>query len=41
MDFEFAAWQALYLFFAPQKVFRNFGYRKGERIKRSRLMFTN
>lgn len=30
MDFQFAAWQCLYLFVAPQKVFRNFGYRKGE-----------
>lgn len=28
MDFEFALWQMLYLFVAPQKVFRNFGYRK-------------
>ncbi|CAG9130911.1 unnamed protein product [Plutella xylostella] len=28
MDFEFAAWQMLYLFIAPQKVFRNFNYRK-------------
>ena len=30
MDFEFALWQMLYLFVAPQKVFRNFGYRKGK-----------
>lgn len=30
MDFEFALWQMLYLFVAPQKVYRNFGYRKGE-----------
>lgn len=29
MDFEFALWQMLYLFVAPQRVFRNFGYRKG------------
>ena len=29
MDFEFAFWQMLYLFVAPQKVYRNFGYRKG------------
>jgi hypothetical protein len=29
MDFEFALWQMWYLFIAPQKVFRNFGYRKG------------
>lgn len=30
MDFEFAAWQMVYLFIAPQKVFRNFNYRKRE-----------
>lgn len=28
MDFEFAAWQMVYLFVAPKKVFRNFQYRK-------------
>uniref|UniRef100_A0A2P2I278 Protein unc-50 homolog n=1 Tax=Hirondellea gigas TaxID=1518452 RepID=A0A2P2I278_9CRUS len=28
MDFEFAAWQMVYLFIAPQKVFRNSLYRK-------------
>lgn len=28
MDFEFALWQMLYLFVSPQKVFRNFQYRK-------------
>lgn len=28
MDFQFAAWQMLYLFIAPQKVYRNFQYRK-------------
>lgn len=28
MDFEFALWQVLYLFIAPQKVYRNFHYRK-------------
>ncbi|KAF2363785.1 UNC-50 [Trinorchestia longiramus] len=28
MDFEFAAWQMLYLFISPRKVFRNFVYRK-------------
>lgn len=28
MDFEFAAWQMLYLFIAPQKVYKNFHYRK-------------
>ncbi|CAH1961363.1 unnamed protein product [Acanthoscelides obtectus] len=28
MDFEFAFWQMLYLFISPQKVYRNFHYRK-------------
>lgn len=28
MDFEFALWQMLYLFISPQKVYRNFYYRK-------------
>ncbi|XP_026563215.1 protein unc-50 homolog [Pseudonaja textilis] len=28
MDFEFAVWQMLYLFTSPQKVYRNFQYRK-------------
>lgn len=28
MDFEFAMWQMVYLLFAPQKVYRNFHYRK-------------
>lgn len=28
MDFEFALWQLFYLFTAPQKVYRNFHYRK-------------
>ncbi|XP_037800696.1 protein unc-50 homolog [Penaeus monodon] len=28
MDFEFAAWQMIYLFVSPQKVYRNFQYRK-------------
>lgn len=28
MDFEFAAWQMVYLFTAPQKVFKNSVYRK-------------
>ncbi|XP_046669616.1 protein unc-50 homolog isoform X4 [Homalodisca vitripennis] len=28
MDFEFAFWQMTYLFIAPQKVYRNFNYRK-------------
>lgn len=28
MDFEFAMWQMIYLFIAPQTVYRNFHYRK-------------
>eukprot|EP00057_Strongylocentrotus_purpuratus_P031623 XP_785144.1 PREDICTED: protein unc-50 homolog A [Strongylocentrotus purpuratus] len=28
MDFEFAMWQMIYLLVAPQKVYRNFQYRK-------------
>ncbi|XP_060597454.1 protein unc-50 homolog A-like [Ruditapes philippinarum] len=28
MDFEYAFWQMIYLFVAPQKVYRNFQYRK-------------
>lgn len=28
MDFEFATWQMIYLIISPQKVFRNFQYRK-------------
>ncbi|XP_074991257.1 protein unc-50 homolog isoform X2 [Calonectris borealis] len=28
MDFEFALWQMLYLFTSPQRVYRNFHYRK-------------
>merc|ERR1711981_1335879 len=28
MDFEFGSWQMLYLLIAPQKVYRNFHYRK-------------
>ena len=28
MDFEFAIWQVVHLFIAPQKVFRAFQYRK-------------
>ena len=28
MDFEFAIWQMLYLFYRPQNVYRNFQYRK-------------
>lgn len=28
MDFEFASWQMVYLFVSPQKVYRNFQYRK-------------
>lgn len=33
MDFEFAFWQMIYLFVAPQKVYRNFHYRKRNTIK--------
>lgn len=32
MDFEFAFWQMLYLFIAPQKVYRNFQYRKRNKL---------
>lgn len=28
MDFEFAIWQMVYLFISPQKLYRNFSYRK-------------
>ena len=28
MDFEFALWQMLHLFYKPQSVYRNFQYRK-------------
>ena len=28
MDFDFALWQMLYLFYKPQNVYRNFQYRK-------------
>lgn len=28
MDFQFAIWQMIYLFISPQKVFRDFLYRK-------------
>lgn len=28
MDFEFAVWQMIFLFVAPQKVYRNFQNRK-------------
>lgn len=33
MDFEFAIWQVVHLFIAPQKVFRAFQYRKRRMIK--------
>ncbi|XP_063366349.1 protein unc-50 homolog [Cydia amplana] len=36
MDFEFAAWQMVYLFVSPQKVFRNFNYRKHTRSQFAR-----
>ena len=31
MDFEFAFWQMIYLFISPQKVYRNFHYRKSNK----------
>lgn len=41
MDFEFAAWQMVYLFIAPQKVYRNFNYRKRKLIlsKKNLIIF--
>ncbi|XP_018578813.1 protein unc-50 homolog [Anoplophora glabripennis] len=36
MDFEFAFWQMLYLFTAPQKVYRNFQYRKQSKFQFAR-----
>ncbi|XP_073959356.1 protein unc-50 homolog isoform X2 [Choristoneura fumiferana] len=36
MDFEFAAWQMVYLFVSPQKVFRNFNYRNHTRSQFAR-----
>lgn len=39
MDFEFAIWQVLHLFIAPQKVFRAFQYRKRMFIKKKRFFF--
>ncbi len=36
MDFEFACWQMIYLLVAPQKVYRNFMYRKSEFFKANR-----
>lgn len=32
MDFEFALWQMIYLLITPQKVYRNFNYRKRKLI---------
>lgn len=32
MDFEFAMWQMVYLFISPQKLYRNFSYRKRKQI---------
>ena len=43
MDFEFAIWQMLYLFYKPQNVYRNFQYRKVEfenNIRQSRIKST-
>ena len=31
MDFQFAFWQMIYLLISPQKVFRDFQYRKRKR----------
>ena len=36
MDFEFALWQMLYLFISPQKVFRDFSYRKQTKLQYAR-----
>lgn len=36
MDFEFAGWQMIYLLSAPQKVYRNFQYRKHTKFQYSR-----
>lgn len=32
MDFEFAMWQMIYLFISPQKLYRNFSYRKRKKL---------
>jgi hypothetical protein len=39
MDFQFAFWQMIYLFFSPQKVFRDFVYRKRNYFRESILNF--
>jgi len=41
MDFEFAIWQAIYLILSPQKVYRNFQYRKRKFLTRKliRLLY--
>lgn len=39
MDFQFALWQMIYLFVSPQKVFRDFVYRKRNYIFRSSFYF--
>uniref|UniRef100_A0A8C2YN32 Unc-50-like protein n=1 Tax=Chinchilla lanigera TaxID=34839 RepID=A0A8C2YN32_CHILA len=36
MDFEFTAWQMLYLFTSPKRVYRNFHYRKQTKDKWAR-----
>merc|ERR1719228_1703708 len=36
MDFEFALWQMLYLFYKPQQVYRNFQYRKETKAQYAR-----
>lgn len=38
MDFEYALWQMLFLFVSPQKVYRNFAYRKREKLKYSLII---
>lgn len=46
MDFEFAIWQMIYLFISPQKLYRNFSYRKRKfkmlsTMKKNELNFKN
>nr|SVE93242.1 EOG090X0CST [Moina brachiata] len=36
MDFEYAVWQMIYLFISPQKVYRNFHYRKSSKAQFAR-----
>ena len=39
MDFEFAIWQMLYLFYKPQNVYRNFQYRKVKKYNLEKKTF--